>query len=123
MKLKEGQESSLRIFQISLDPRLRKWGRSLNVADDIGSLEGNQKGLMFKGGRVTLSVPYSEVRSYQKVNLGWKFLWLFQGLRTTCNLKDYNSIVFLDRSSFFLSRSRWINNLIYDLLNYRMKEA
>ena len=78
---------------------------------------------MNKGDRVTLSVPYSEVRSYQKVNLGWKFLWLFQGLRITCNIKDYNGVVFFERSSFSLSRSRWINNLIYDLLNERMKEA
>jgi len=123
MKLREGQESSVSIFEISLDPRLRKWGRSLNTADDIGFLDGDQKGLIFKGDRVALYIPYSEVRSYQKINLGWKFLWLFQGLRITCNLRDYNSVVFFERSSFSLSRSRWINNLIYDLLDERMKEA
>jgi hypothetical protein len=123
MKLREGKESSLRIFEISLEPRLRKWGRNLNTADDIGFLDGDQKSFIFKGDRITLSIPYSEIRSYQKINLGWKFLWLFQGLRITCDLKEYNNIVFLDRSSFSLSRSRWINNLIYDLLNERMKEA
>ncbi len=123
MKLREGQESSVSIFEISLDPRLRKWGRSLNTADDIGFLDGDQKGLIFKGDRVALYIPYSEVRSYQKINLGWKFLWLFQGLRITCNLEDYTGVVFLDRASFSLSRSRWINNLIYDLLNERMKEV
>ena len=123
MKLRAGQESSVSIFEISLDPRLRKWGRSLNTADDIGFLDGDQNGLLFKGDRVTLYIPYSEVRSYQEINLGWKFLWLFQGLRITCDLDDYNRFVFSDRSSFSLSRSRWINNLIYDLLNERMKKV
>lgn len=58
------------LFQISFDPRPFPGIRGLlEDADDTGVLKSEQDKLFFKGGHVTLAIPYSEIDSIQTRNV------------------------------------------------------
>ena len=93
------------VVQLTCEPRLASGLRGLlEDADDIGCLRLEAGGLVYLGDRVTLEVPYGAIERVQRLNIGWRGLYLYQSVVRVevAGLDEVEALRFSERSAWAL---------------------
>jgi len=107
------------IVQLTLTPRIRTGLRALlEDADDIGVLRLTKSELVFQGDSIQLTLPFEQVRTVRRQNIGLRGLFLY-GPRiemVAWGIPNAESIEFAERASWLLPTSRQITRRLFDRL-------
>ncbi len=104
------------LVQVAFVPRLNLGLRGmLEDADDIGWLSCSERGLVFRGDAVNLTIPFRQVRSVKRENSGFRGLFLYSRTAVAVEgVEDFSKLRFAERSSQVLPGSWRLGKKLYE---------
>lgn len=106
------------VVQLTFHPRARSGLRALvEDADDIGQLMVSEKGLVFMGDSMRLSIPRDQILNTRIQSIGFRGLFVYPRIVLALSgLPQIRELRFADRSAWVLPTARKRTRELYELL-------